>query len=793
MNILRACLLRSLKPYWAVVLAMTLVLALAVALWVMAATLWQALTDSQAQLYQRTHFAQGFGHLTRAPLPLANRLMAQAGVGVLEVGLQATMRLRLSDSSPWFEGRAMALPKGEQPLLNRLILLNGPNRLQLSPQDAIVNTAFAKANHLRLGQGFEVLMNGRLYSFRLVAMAYSPEFVYSLKPGALAPNDKEDALIWVHAQVLEAALDMKGAFNRLSFTLAPNAYWPSVKRHLDALLAPYGGKGVYPREKQLSHRFIQQELQQLKTLAVFLPGVFMAVALFMLHLFIIRVFIRQKASIALCKALGYSSRHLAVPYWQCVGLWAALAVALGVALGQWLAQGLGRLYQQFFKFPSLWVPLYPQLALTALGLTLSAAFAVLAWAMQQLHRVPPAVAMRPDSPQRYRPSLLDWLNQRWPLAGRYAVGLQALIVARHWQRKPLRTLGSMLALALGFSLLVVSGFQQGAIEYMLNAHFKAQQRMDATLIFNRLLAQKPLQAWQQLPGLLALQGFRQVQGRIQQANKEWTFPVWGLPAQKVFLHLPCQTAAAAPLAEDGVYLSAYLAKTLGLQRGDAVYLQLQEGENPLLRLRLDGLCSDYFGLNAYMKPERLHQALHESPVNSGAWITLEPRAWPIVKKQLEQAPVVASISQRRALIAQFEQQMQDSIGVFSGVSLLFALAVALAVLVLMVQLYWEEHARVLALMHAIGFYKSQLIARCWLELSLLLLVAWPLGLLMGVALCYALTAGMQTELYRVPLVVAPSLVMQVYGLAVLLSLLLAAMVALRAGRLPVLTALKSSE
>jgi putative ABC transport system permease protein len=73
----------------------------------------------------------------------------------------------------------------------------------------------------------------------------------------------------------------------------------------------------------------------------------------------------------------------------------------------------------------------------------------------------------------------------------------------------------------------------------------------------------------------------------------------------------------------------------------------------------------------------------------------------------------------------------------------------------------SEQGRELASLRVLGFHKSEVSAILLSELAVLVLLAQPLGWLIGYGFAWAMVQGFDSELYRVPLVVERS----VYGWA----------------------------
>ena len=71
------------------------------------------------------------------------------------------------------------------------------------------------------------------------------------------------------------------------------------------VLAPYGGVGAYGREDQL-HRFLTDEIRQIRTMSRITPTIFLGVAAFLLNIVLTRLVPPQRSQIGTLKAFGYS-------------------------------------------------------------------------------------------------------------------------------------------------------------------------------------------------------------------------------------------------------------------------------------------------------------------------------------------------------------------------------------------------------------------------------------------------------------------------------------------------------
>ena len=131
--------------------------------------------------------------------------------------------------------------------------------------EVLASEGFAAAHGLNPGDHVPAVINGRLRRLRIVGIALSPEFIYSIRPGELVPDDKRFGIFWMDRQALGAAFDMEGGFNDVVLRLAPGTPPDETIARLDRILEPYGGLGAIPRALQLSHWTVENELAQLQS------------------------------------------------------------------------------------------------------------------------------------------------------------------------------------------------------------------------------------------------------------------------------------------------------------------------------------------------------------------------------------------------------------------------------------------------------------------------------------------------------------------------------------------------
>lgn len=787
MRVLQRKLLRDLFALKGQALAIALVVAAGVATFIMAFVTLDALRLTQASVYHSQLFADVFAEVKRAPEMVAAQLRELPGVAAVDTRVQAPVHIRLDDSKEMVVGLALSIPDGRQPGLNRLFLRAGTLPAANRHDQLLVNEAFAKAHALVPGQRIGLVINGHFQRFQVSGIVLSPEFIYLIRPGELFPDFSRYGVVWLNRSALAASMDMQGAFNSVTLALAPGQGARPVMTAVDAMLARWGSLGAYDRDQQLSHRYLSQELTQLAVMAGFIPIIFIGVAAFLLNMVTARLIQTQRTQIAVLKAFGYGNTDVALHYLQLVLVIVLFGAVAGVLFGLWLASGLGDLYREFFHFPWLEFRLQPALAVVAVLTACIFTMVGTVAAVHSAYRLPPAAAMRPPAPAHYARSLLDRssLGQRLSAPSR--------MIWRNLSRRPVKALLSMAGIAFAMGILMLTGFQQGTIDYMLNVQFRLAQQQDLTVVFTEPLAARALQELRAMPGIQAVEGFRSVPVMLRHGPREYRTALQGYEPGSQLSHVLDDRLSPIPLPEQGLMLTDHLAGLLKVQAGDVLEVHVREGRRPILALPVAGLVTEYVGVGAYMQRAALGSFLREGPVVSGAFLAVVPGEGARLQHRLEALPYVAAVTWREYSVQAFRKLMAESIQTFTMFNLVLAGIITMAVVYNNARIAFAERRHELATLRVLGLTRAEIAFILLGELLLLTLLALPLGFLVGAGLAWLLTQGMQTDLYRVPLVLTSS-TFAYAAVVVLASTLLASLfIANNLHRLDMVAALKAAE
>ena len=741
-------LLRDLLAMKGQALAIAMVVAAGVAMYVMYLSTFDSLYRTRDAYYERQRFADVFASLKRAPLRVADEIAAIPNVSAVETRVVANVTLDLQDLDEPASGRLVSVPAHRRPLVNDLFLRRGRWIERGRSDEVLASEGFMIANKLELGDSVPAVLNGRLRHLTIVGVALSPEFIYSIRPGELVPDDKRFAIFWMDEQALAAAWDMEGGFNDIVLKVAPGASIDEVIARIDRILEPYGGLGAIPRALQLSHWTVQNELSQLQTFGFMLPLIFMLVAAFILNVALTRALALQRPQIASLKALGYDNRSIGWHYLKWALAIGLIGDVLGVVLGAMMGNLIIGLYNSFFRFPVLLFSVPLSVVTGATVMTLAAAMAGAFTAVRRAVSVPPAEAMRPEVPTRYRRSFLET-----PLVSRN-LGTAGRMVLRNVMRHPLRAAASVFGVAFAVSILMIGFVFNDAIDRLMLTQFWDAERQDVTVSFIEPRDESVRYALERLPGVVAVEPQRTVAARIRSGFRDRYLSVTGVSPNPRFKRIVDRDGREIRMPPSGVVLSLTLANVLGVRPGDEITLEILEGQRPTRRAQVTGLVDDIMGLSAYMDMTVLHHMMREGDVANSALLLIDHAQEAELASELKTTPAVAGAGFKRAVLQSFRDVMAANMSVSIFINLIFAGIIAFGVVYNAARVSLSERSRELASLRVLGFTRAEISLILMGELALLTLVALPVGGLFGYSLSAAIVGMIDSEVYRFPLYVS---------------------------------------
>ncbi len=740
-------LLRDFRRLWAQALAIALVLACGVAIVLISFGMYQALDETRTAYYERNRFADLFATVRRAPTGLLNEIGAIPGVQAVDARVSGSVILDVPSLSEAAVGRILSLPETDEPILNVPVLLSGT--LPQTASDVAVNRPFALANGLRVGDVVKANLNGHKRPLTISGTVLSPEFIYTIGPGALLPDNRTFGILWMQHDAAAAVFDMTGAFNDISLKLDAHAQVQPVIDALDVLLEPYGSLGAYGRDRQQSNGFLDAEIRQLRGMAIILPPVFFGISAFLVAMVMGRIVTLERSEIGLLKALGYADLEICIHYLMLAGLIAVVGVGIGWAVGTWFAWKMSLQYARFFDFPFLIFHVSPWVyglsgLLALLTTTVGAARSAIMAA-----RLAPAVAMLPPAPPKFRQTVMD-----------RAVSLARLsqpttMILRSLTRWPLRSALTMLGISMAVASVMASSGMRNSLSALVDQAFFQSNRQDAMLMFTEDLPLSVIVDVGHLPGVRQVEGMQYHPAILRHAQYEKRIAIEARSATPDLSRVIAENGSVLDAPPGGIMLSHRLAAQLHVAVGDTVSAEFLSGVRGTFDLRVTAIVTQYFGLGAYVDLHYINGLLRQSPRISVANVTVDVTQMDALHAAIKETPNLIGATMMAQARRSFQATISQNITIMTTIYITIAVLITIGVTYNSARILLSERSRELASLRILGFTRWQVSYILIGETMLLAVLAQPLGWGLGHLLGRAITSGFSSDLYNIPLVSKP--------------------------------------
>jgi len=780
-------LLRDIRRMWAQSLAIAGVLASGVMVMVMSYGAQRSLSETRDTYYERARFANVWSAAERAPMSLVPEIAAIEGVSRVDARISEFAILDIAGMETPAMGQILSLPASGQPALNQLILREGRLPEAGHGTEIAVAEAFAQAHGFHPGDSFGITLNGQKRAMTITGVVLSPEFIYTIGPGSIMPDDEGFGIIWMPEDVLAAAFNLSGAFNSVSLTVTHGTDPKPVMDRLETLLKPYGGTGPIERKDQTSNAFLDGELKQWDMMVKVLPPIFMVISAFLVNMVLGRLITLEREQIGLLKALGYGRWEISWHYLKLAMGIGAIGVILGWVAGYWSSIGIAITYAQFFHFPYLVFRQFPAVYALAAVTGISAAMLGAIGAVRRVVALSPAVAMSPPAPTRFRRGLFD------RLIGFFGPRQPTMMILRSIGRWPVRAALTSLGIAMSAAMIVAGLFMIDSFDELLDVAFVQVNRQDAILEFPIPRPETVLEDVENLPGVMLAEGGYTVAARLYHGPRTRTIGIEGRRDSNTLARVFDGATRQPVPPEDGIVLEARLADHLNARVGDVIEVEFLQHDSIRHRVVLTGTVQTFFGLGAYMDLDRLAALLGEVPQVTRANVMIDEGQQQALYKAIKDAPAISGITLMKQVRKSFDDTMAESawisVFIFSAVASLIAIGVVYN----SARIQLSERARELASLRILGFTRGEVSYILLGELFILTAVAIPLGLWMGHGMAAGMVASFDSDLYSIPLLITQATYLRAALVVAAASVFSALIVRRRIDRMDLVAVMKTRE
>jgi putative ABC transport system permease protein len=409
-----------------------------------------------------------------------------------------------------------------------------------------------------------------------------------------------------------------------------------------------------------------------------------------------------------------------------------------VAGGYWFGYKVTQLYAQFFRFPDfeyrmlVWVPL------SAVVIAMAAASLGALNALRRVVHLPPAEAMRPATPPVFRATL----GERLGFGHLYSPAVRMIV--RDIERRPLRA-----------AILIAGIWWRDAIDYLLDVEMRMRDRQEVSLALVEPVSVTTLNDFARLPGVLRAEPDRDVVVRLSNGPRTYRTSLSGLKPDLQMRPLLDENLQARPMPGEGIVLNQRLADRLKLALGDPVRVQVLQGNRAEAVVTVVGLSHEMMQMPATMDRDALNRLLGEGDAISGARLIIDQHERAALFHAIRETPRIAVAVEIGPIVRSVRENSARNILFFTTVMAVLAAAIALGVVYNNARIALAERAWDLASLRVLGFTRGEVSGLLLGELAAELLLALPLGCVIGNWLAWSMLQQMQMETMQLPFVIAP--------------------------------------
>jgi len=265
--------------------------------------------------------------------------------------------------------------------------------------------------------------------------------------------------------------------------------------------------------------------------------------------------------------------------------------------------------------------------------------------------------------------------------------------------------------------------------------------------------QRTIQDALHMPGVMVAEPFRSVSARIGHLNLSKRLSIVGRPENPELSRVLDPDLRPMSMPESGLILSEALADALRARPGDRVTVDVLEGARPTLDLPVSGLSLGYVGLGAAMEIGALNRLMGEGAMVSGLKLMVDPAESAAFYAAAKAAPRTELVSIAALTVQRFRETLAENITVMITVYVSLAAIIAVGVVYNFSRIVLSEQGRELASLRVLGFTRAEVAGVVFGELAAVVLLAQPLGWLIGYGIGFGMVSAFASDLYRVPFVV----------------------------------------
>lgn len=549
--------------------------------------------------------------------------------------------------------------------LNRVSILNkgqNSNRIYLGKK-------MIGANGYKEGTEFKILINNATHRASLGGTCFAPNYIYTVPAsGSIFPDGEIYDMACVDIKTLEEWTGKKDFYQEIGIQLKPGYTYNDVRPQLIDRLTGYGLSDIREKKDQSSYAMVEKQVKQLKSIGTILPGIFLAVSIFMLYIILKKMIEKDQSVIGTMKALGMTDRELITAYMMQGG-----AIGLiGAVIGSLVAIPFGSfMFSLFISLFSLPDSVYHSLAGSRIqGFIIAIVTSIVAvyLGVRGVVEITPAQAMRAKSPEfSYQLQL--------PAALTKILGPMERMGLRSLTRNPFR--GFLIVLAIGFPFSMSSilfSFRQFT-EQMYYQQFNMAQTYDMQMtLSNYTTGNKAFEAGMELNGVTESEGVMQLNVKLQHDNLTEFAKLYGLNRHSDMWKIMDIFGRFYEPPDDGIILNSHTADKLHIKKGDILEVACTGLTVEKVKIPVIEVITENFGSSCYISNDGLKKYLHGSSMSNTVIINVKKQDSDSIRKQVLNTKQVIWLVDTDKILESYRGQMKSTMSMINTFAFISVIA-----------------------------------------------------------------------------------------------------------------------
>lgn len=715
------------------------------------------------------HFSDFTTKVLQAPETVVRRVEMVDGVKAAEGRLVLDTGLELEDGAE-ATARVVGIPPAGDAEVNRIILTEGRLPREGERDAAVVNTKFAYEVGVGTGDTLTIKTDGRDREIRITGVGSSPEYLYPVRAKGEIPSPGEFAVLFAEQEQVQNWFSRVGAINDVAVMVAAGADLDDVIDDVEEVLDPYYVLDSVPRDDQPSNFGLQEEIEQNRVMASFMPFLVLVISSLSLFIALSRLVQSQRGEIGLMKALGYTDSQVLGHYLAFSLVIALIGSTAGIALGQWSAGGIAALYVSMLGIPGLTSHIYPDVMLTAVLMSSVACVAagiVPAWAAV---RLPPAKAMHSDPNLAVTGGRVPLVERLfgWALPRSFTFR----IPLRNIFRSRRRSLYTVIGIAFSMVLTVATWSMFDAVDYIFVKVFEHTEQWDVLAAFEEPFSPGRVVDVSRWEGVREVEPAMMIPVEIKGPDGTYDIVITAMDPSARFhgFDITGGEEAETALAEGGLVMAQSVIGKLGVDVGDTVRVDSPYIEQDKA-LTVSAISDETLGGPVFASADVGRTLMGTGGFEYNVmYLFVDPERGDAIGEDLRDLPGATQVQVKATFLEKLEELMAFTLA-FGGIMLAFGLAMSAAVIYNTFTANILERTREIATMRTIGESNARIAVMVTLENVFLALVAVPLGVWLGLRAADAMYASFSTEAYSFKAIIYPESVAWIIVISLVVLLL----------------------